>query len=124
MLTSEAIEILREATDEEFLKSLRKDSSDKEHKTDNVNKPVHYTQTSLECFDAMLITFGVDAMMQFCVTNAYKYLWRHKNKGGKEDLEKANWYLKECMKLSEMFDTYVPDHYAELECMVRKYMGD
>jgi hypothetical protein len=26
--------------------------------------------------------------------NVIKYLWRYENKGGKTDLEKAEWYLK------------------------------
>ena len=26
--------------------------------------------------------------------NVIKYLWRYENKGGKQDLEKAEWYLK------------------------------
>ena len=36
---------------------------------------------------------GREAVKSFCLCNAYKYLWRHKNKNGLEDLKKARWYL-------------------------------
>lgn len=62
-------------------------------KKDNIN-PDHYkNQTSLECIEAMEIIFGKDAVIDFCRCNAWKYIWRWKNKNGKEDLRKADWYL-------------------------------
>ena len=61
---------------------------------DNVNHPSHYEDsTSIECIEAMEITFGKFNVAVFCVLNAYKYIWRHKHKNGLEDLEKAQWYL-------------------------------
>lgn len=63
-------------------------------KPDNVNHPAHYeSQTSLECIDVMEIAFGADAVGNFCLCNAFKYLWRYKHKGGAEDVQKAEWYL-------------------------------
>ena len=60
---------------------------------DNIN-PDHYkNSTSLECIEAMEIMFGKEAVIDFCLCNAFKYIWRWKNKNGKEDLEKARWYL-------------------------------
>lgn len=60
---------------------------------DNIN-PDHYkNQTSLECIEAMEIIFGRDAVIDFCVCNAWKYIWRWKHKNGKEDLKKSAWYL-------------------------------
>lgn len=60
---------------------------------DNVN-PDHYkSETSLECIEAMEIIFGRDAIIDFCVCNAWKYIWRWKHKNGKEDLKKSAWYL-------------------------------
>ena len=62
--------------------------------SDNVNHPSHYeASTSIECIEAMEITFGKANVAVFCVLNAYKYIWRHKHKNGLEDLEKAQWYL-------------------------------
>lgn len=63
------------------------------YKKDNIN-PDHYkSETSLECIEAMEIIFGRDAVIDFCVCNAWKYIWRWKNKNGQEDLRKADWYL-------------------------------
>lgn len=62
-------------------------------KEDPIN-PDHYkSETSLECIEAMEIIFGRDAVIDFCVCNAWKYIWRWKHKNGKEDLRKADWYL-------------------------------
>lgn len=35
--------------------------------------------------------FGLDA--SFCLGNVIKYVLRHKDKAGVEDLKKARWYL-------------------------------
>ena len=60
---------------------------------DNIN-PDHYkSETSLECIEAMEIIFGVEAVCKFCLCNAWKYVWRWKNKNGTEDLKKAMWYI-------------------------------
>lgn len=61
---------------------------------DNIN-PDHYkSETSLECIEAMQIAFGSDAVIDFCLCNAWKYIWRWKNKNGVEDLKKAEWYIE------------------------------
>lgn len=62
--------------------------------SDNVNNPQHYAgSTSLECIECMRVTFGEKAVYNFCLCNAFKYLWRYKNKNGEEDIKKARWYL-------------------------------
>lgn len=61
---------------------------------DNVNHPYHYEgSTSLECIDVMKLLFGDVGVAYFCMCNAFKYMWRYKNKNGREDLDKAEWYL-------------------------------
>ncbi len=68
--------------------------------SDAIN-PSHYTQgCSLECIDVMRATFGLRAVIKFCLCNAFKYMWRYKNKNGKEDLKKADWYLRYIETLS------------------------
>lgn len=62
-------------------------------KPDPVNRPAHYTSGGIECIDAMQAAFGVEVVKGFCLCNAFKYLWRHRNKNGVEDLKKARWYL-------------------------------
>lgn len=60
---------------------------------DNVN-PKHYAgDTSLECIECMRLTFGRKAVYYFCLCNAFKYMWRFQHKNGKEDLNKARWYI-------------------------------
>lgn len=61
---------------------------------DPVNHPSHYETGKFECIDVMVETMGIDATTEFCVCNAFKYLYRHKRKNGIQDLEKANGILK------------------------------
>ena len=65
-----------------------------------VNHPSHYTQGGIECIDAMVAAYGKEAVEVFCLLNAFKYLWRNEHKNGEEDLEKAIWYLKKRLELS------------------------
>lgn len=61
---------------------------------DMVNHPPHYADScSIECIQAMEITFGVEYTAIYCLINAYKYLWRRKAKNGSQDVKKALWYL-------------------------------
>lgn len=74
--------------------------ADIEDKADDaVNHPKHYTGGAIECIDAMIETQGVDAVMNYCICNAFKYLWRHRNKGGVEDIKKSHWYLEKYLEL-------------------------
>lgn len=68
---------------------------------DPVNHPSHYETGGIECIDAMLETQGREAVMDFCVCNAFKYLWRHGRKNGVEDVRKAIWYLNKYVELNE-----------------------
>lgn len=68
-------------------------------KNDLINHPEHYTKGHYECFDVMKDVYGIDAIEHFCECNAFKYLWRHENKNGVEDLEKADWYLRKLIEL-------------------------
>ena len=76
---------------------------------DKIN-PDHYkSETSLECIDAMSIIFGEDLVIDFCVGNAWKYIWRWKNKGGQEDLQKANWYINKAFEKIDNPHTLYPE---------------
>ena len=65
----------------------------------NVDHPSHYNQGGIECWDAMESAFGKDAVMTFCQLNAFKYLWRCKDKNGWEDVLKAMKYLEKYKSL-------------------------
>lgn len=71
------------------------------NKFDVVNSPEHYTSGSVECIDAMIETQGIEAVIGFCICNAFKYLWRHNLKNGIEDVKKASWYLNKAIQLYE-----------------------
>jgi hypothetical protein len=49
----------------------------------------------------MEVAFGKQAVSQFCLCNAFKYLWRYKNKNGVEDVNKARWYLDHVLSYME-----------------------
>ena len=71
---------------------------------DNVNHPSHYKTGKFECIEVMIETQGVQAVRDFCICNAFKYLYRHRNKNGREDIEKAVWYLKKWLTLEDIDD--------------------
>ena len=68
---------------------------------DIISHPPHYETDGIECIDAMQITQGTAAVMDFCICNAFKYLWRFRRKGGLEDIKKAKWYLSKYIELQE-----------------------
>lgn len=76
--------------------------------TDNdpVNHPAHYTSGKVKCIDAMIETYGVEAVKHFCLCNAFKYHWRHDQKNGQEDIEKATWYMDKYRQLVNMEGEY------------------
>ncbi len=64
-------------------------------KPDPVNHPSHYTSgCGFECIEMMEMVFGKEAVHDFCTLNAFKYLWRYRQKGGADDIGKAKWYLE------------------------------
>lgn len=67
---------------------------------DSVNKPKHYCMGGFECIDIMVETQGIECVKDFCVCNAFKYLYRHNGKNGDEDIRKAAWYLNKYLELS------------------------
>ena len=68
---------------------------------DNVNHPEHYTYGGLECIEVMEHVFGANAVMDFCICNAFKYMWRSDYKNGKEDIDKAAWYINKYKELRD-----------------------
>lgn len=47
---------------------------------DVVNHPPHYETEGIECIDAMIVSQGAVETMDFCLCNAFKYIWRHSRK--------------------------------------------
>lgn len=71
-----------------------------EEPSDNVNHPSHYTGR-YECIDVMQDVFGDEATNDFCLCNAFKYIWRARKKNGLEDVKKAVWYLNKYIEEAE-----------------------
>ena len=69
-----------------------------------VNHPSHYASGGIECIDAMEAAYGIEAVMHFCMCNAFKYQWRFNKKNGVEDLKKAQWYQNKYMELKSKLE--------------------
>lgn len=69
--------------------------------TDPVNHPSHYESGKFECIEVMEEALGYDAVRDFCICNAFKYLYRHKRKNGYEDIKKAQWYINKYIEMTE-----------------------
>ena len=63
--------------------------------SENVNHPEHYqSKSGIEAIDVIdAFTADLTGSDAFYIGNAIKYILRHNHKGGKEDIDKAIWYL-------------------------------
>ena len=75
---------------------------------DMVNHPSHY-EHGIECIDEMILLYGVVETMMFCKLNAHKYRKRAFEKGGKEDMDKSDWYMKEYAYLDSKSDIEIKE---------------
>jgi len=76
--------------------SVPKPTSKEVEKTldDKVNHPSHYTYGDIEIIDFIeQVTKDYKPELAFAIGNAIKYISRANRKNGKEDLDKARWYL-------------------------------
>ncbi|MCG1815343.1 DUF3310 domain-containing protein [Staphylococcus epidermidis] len=61
---------------------------------DKVSHPSHYTYGEIEVIDFIeQVTKDYKPELAFAIGNAIKYISRANRKNGKEDLDKARWYL-------------------------------
>lgn len=68
---------------------------DMQEEQDVVNKPKHYTYGDIEVIDYIeQVTKDYKPELAFAIGNAIKYISRANYKNGKEDLDKARWYLE------------------------------
>lgn len=89
-------------------------------------KPDYYkNECSLECIDAMVLSYGAQAAYHFCLGSMFKYLWRFKQKNGIEDVFKAQEYLEMIRKLDEVYIIFLDDdvldaYDKEIEYLLKK----
>ena len=58
----------------------------------------------------MYSALGHEGFLSYCQGNIMKYVWRYKNKGGVDDLRKANVYLEYMIdKLTNLDSEYYCD---------------
>lgn len=87
-------------TAKEYLESRISATADITTEFDPVNRPEHYANTKVECIDAMIELFGVEAVKSYCACAVFKYLWRRKDKDNEEqDIQKALWYFDKAKEL-------------------------
>lgn len=60
---------------------------------DNVNHPSHYTTGTIEVIDYIRDKMTARDFTAYCMGNVIKYVSRWREKGGVEDLSKAQVYL-------------------------------
>lgn len=58
-----------------------------------VYRPNHYCNGGIECIEAIKASMTADGFADYCKGNVLKYIWRWRDKGGVQDLEKASVYL-------------------------------
>lgn len=67
---------------------------------DMVNSPAHYSDSSIECIDAMVAAFGQERVQDYSEIAAFKYQWRCGKKlynDANQDKAKSVWYLRYSM---------------------------
>jgi len=70
--------------------------------TETINHPQHYNREgAMECLDEMILIYGIDAVMCFCLCNAHKYRYRATHKNGEDDLRKSDWYMNKYKELRD-----------------------
>ena len=92
---------------------------------EKVNHPSHYNiEGKRECIVAMREDYGDYITAIFCLTNAYKYLYRAGIKEGesqKDDIDKAKWYFNYQEKLTYDFDSYILQLYQFVRKELSRY---
>ena len=68
-------------------------------KNSEVHNPQRYNANNVECWD-FIAKYDLD----YFVATAIKYVWRHKYKGKKQDLEKALEFLNKRITLEKKFE--------------------
>lgn len=68
---------------------------------DNVNHPPHYTNGGIETLDFIKAKLTREQYEGYLRGNIIKYIARYDNKGGTEDIKKAEFYQKKLLELKE-----------------------
>lgn len=94
---------------------------------EQVNHPVHYQSNGKECIDLMVEKYGLRATINFCILNAFKYIFRCGKKEGNPDyqeLNKAEWYLYWADKHNVFSDIETMTNILELQNKINNLRKD
>lgn len=81
--------------DELRRKMLQSNDLQQRKRNDTVNHPSHYNYGEIEVIDFIeQVTKHYNPNVAYHIGNAIKYLARSPHKNGKEDVEKAKWYIE------------------------------
>lgn len=62
---------------------------------EEITNPPHYTDSEIECIDAIREALGLKHFRAYCRGTAIAYIWRAERKGNYlKDLAKAVWYIQ------------------------------
>ena len=88
---------------EGYLENIKKETTQEISEIfETVNHPKHYNRDgAMECIDEMILLYGIDAVIDFCLCNAHKYRYRASCKNGEDDLKKSDWYINKYKELKE-----------------------
>ena len=68
----------------------------------DISKPKHYTQGSVECLDAIDLMLEESSRIDFYRSQIIKYMWRLRDKGAPlKDAQKARFYLERLIEKLE-----------------------
>ena len=87
----------KEIEDKTESMGLNKQTNDLQQRKrkDNVNSPSHYNFGDIEVIDFIeQVTQHYNPNVAYHIGNAIKYLARSPHKNGKEDIDKARWYIQ------------------------------
>lgn len=89
---------------------------------DMVSSPAHYTGGQIECISAIEAALSPTEYLGYLRGNIMKYTWRFRQKRthpdvvqGKEDLEKAQWYLVRLMEFNIKYQAWIEKHDLQSE---------
>ena len=99
--------------------------------TEQVNHPSYYQKNGRkECIVEMEEKYGAEMTTIFCLTNAYKYLYRAGEKDGNPEMQdnlKAKWYFDYANKLiteyGGLFVNEMPIQDSELYEDIKEMLG-
>jgi hypothetical protein len=94
-------ELMSEWSEAPMITPMSLEERQRSKERDNVNKPAHYGQGSIECIEYIKDFLNDDELTGYYRGNVAKYLHRWRYKNGVEDLKKARWYLEALIQQQE-----------------------